>query len=207
MLPCTAFWACTQLFFAVLHNSNNCFEWVNKFLPAFLPTLIKTYPDLEIDLKHDLSRKITEKVINFSIDIGIVVNPIKHPNLIIKQLFTDLVTCWHADNLTEKDNILICDPDLPQTQFIIKKLNGMNIHYKRIIKNSNLEIIAKLTAAGVGIGILPSRVMASLNHHNVKMLDNAPTFKDEIALIYRHENKNTNAVREVAKHIRNISIL
>jgi DNA-binding transcriptional LysR family regulator len=177
------------------------------FLPTFLPTLLTQYPDLDIHLKHDVSRKITEGVINFSIDIGIAVNPIRHPNLIIKRLFSDEVACWHATTLTDinhQENILICDPELPQTQFILKKLNALNIRYKRIIKNSNLEMIANLTAAGAGIGILPSRVMTSLHHNNVKILDNAPTFKDEISLIYRHENTNTNAVREVARRIQNI---
>ncbi len=178
------------------------------FLPTFLPTLLTTYPELEINLKHDLSRKITEEIINFSVDIGIVVNPIKHPDLIIKKLFSDHVACWHAETLTDlynKENILICDPELHQTQFIIKKLNALNIRYKRIITISNLEMIANLTAAGAGIGILPSRVMQSLHHKNVKILDQSPTFKDEICLIYRHENKNTNAVREIAMKIKNIT--
>lgn len=55
-------------------------------LQAFLPTLITNYPRLEIQLKHNLSRKILEKVINLSIDIGIVVNPVKHPDLIIQKI-------------------------------------------------------------------------------------------------------------------------
>src|SRR4029079_13501420 len=46
-------------------------------LPHFLPGLLKKYPNLEIQLHHDSSRKITEKVINLSIDIGIVINPVK----------------------------------------------------------------------------------------------------------------------------------
>jgi len=180
------------------------------FLPTFLPTLLTTYPELEINLKHDLSRKITEEIINFSIDIGIVVNPIKHPDLIIKKLFTDQVACWCTEKLTslyDKENILICDPELHQTQSIIKKMNSINIRYKRMIKNSNLEMIANLTAAGVGIGILPSRVMTSLHPKGVKILDQLPIFKDEIYLVYRHENKNTKAVREVAAQIKNTTAL
>ena len=34
----------------------------------------------------------------------------------------------------------------------------------------------------------------------------APAFKDEIYLVYRHENKNTEAVREVAAKIKSMTI-
>jgi DNA-binding transcriptional LysR family regulator len=178
------------------------------FLPTILPKLITAYPELEINLKHDLSRKISEGIINFSIDIGIVVNPIKHPDLVIKKLFSDQVACWHSENLKVKhgnENIIICDPELNQTQSILKKLHSSGIKYKRIIENNNLEMIANLTAAGMGIGILPSRVMTSLHSKGVKMLDQTPLFNDEICLVYRHENKNTKAVKEVAAQIRDIS--
>jgi len=70
-----------------------CHSTIAIYLASkFLPDLLESHPKLEIHLKNDLSRKITEQVINLSIDIGIVINPIKHPDLIIRKLGTDEVT-------------------------------------------------------------------------------------------------------------------
>ncbi len=67
-------------------------------LHKFLPLLFSSYPKLEIRLTHDLSRKILEGVINLSIDIGIIVNPVKHPDLVIHKLYDDKVTLWHTSS-------------------------------------------------------------------------------------------------------------
>jgi DNA-binding transcriptional LysR family regulator len=179
------------------------------FLPRFLPTLLAKYPNLEIRLKHDLSRKIAEEVIELMVDIGIVVNPIKHPDLIIKKLFNDEVTCWHSSLLSAKvaasdEKIIICDPDLRQTQVLLKHIHKKGIKYQRMMTTNNLEVITRLTAEGVGIGILPGRVANSLPHSKLYRLPGAPTFHDEICLVYRHENRNMKAIQVVIEAIKNI---
>lgn len=177
------------------------------FLPRFLPTLLAQHPKLEVKLKHDLSRKIAEEVINFSIDVGIVVNPIKHPDLIIKKLFDDKVSCWRSNKLSKKatdDKIVICDPDLRQTQFILKKIHHKGIKSKRMITSNNLEVIARLTAAGTGIGILPGSVVNSLQQSKLYRVPNTPVYHDEICLVYRPENRNLKSVQVMLEAIKNI---
>lgn len=178
-------------------------------LPRFLPALLAKYSKLEIKLKHDLSRKIAEEIINFMIDIGIVVNPIKHPDLIIKKLFNDEVTCWQARKSSTKlissdEKIIICDPDLRQTQVLLKKIHSKGIKYKRMITTNNLEVVANLTAEGVGIGILPGSVAKSFHQAKLSQLSDAPVFHDEICLVYRHENRNLKTVQVVLEAIKNI---
>lgn len=177
-------------------------------LPRFLPTLLAKYSKLEIQLKHDLSRKIAEGIINLMIDVGIVVNPIKHPDLVIKKLCTDEVTCWYSRALPKKylasdEKVIICDPDLRQTQFLLKRIDDKGVKYKRIITTNNLEVIANLTVAGVGIGILPGSVVKSLQSTTLKQLVGAPVYKDEICLVYRHENRNIKTMQVVMEAIKN----
>ena len=69
---------------------------------GFLADLLENHPKLQINLQHDISRKFTEQVINLSIDIGIVVNPFKHPDLIIRKLCNDEVTFWVGNGKNEK---------------------------------------------------------------------------------------------------------
>ncbi len=61
-------------------------------LNLFLPRLLQNYPELKIQLVHDLSRKITEKVISFEVDFGIVVNPVRHPDIVLSELSDDDVS-------------------------------------------------------------------------------------------------------------------
>lgn len=178
-------------------------------LSGFLPTLFKKYPLLEIQLKHDLSRKILEGVINLSIDIGIVVNPAKHPDLIIHKLYDDKLTLWQTTdakmnnaNIYSDDVVIICDPDLMQTQWILKRINKLGIKYRRLIKSNNLEVIAKLTEHGCGIGILPTCVALSTCRSKLQPIAKMPIYNDEIYLAYRHENRQVKSIQIIIKAIK-----
>lgn len=176
-------------------------------LSELFPTLLENNPKLEIQLKHDISRIIMEQVISLSIDIGIVANPIKHPDLIIIKLCDDDVTFWTGpgarkiQNIHSKEAIILCDPDLTQTQSLLKAKKN-NIIYSRLIKINSLEVVANLTAKGCGVGILPTRVAQSLYPHKLKRILNSPLYHDEICLIYRNENRDIQAIKTIVKAIK-----
>lgn len=167
-------------------------------LSRFLPTLMAEHPKLNIKLKHDLSRHITEQVINLSVDIGIVVNPARHADLVIKKLANDKITLWqskrHAKPITP-ETILIYDPDLLQTQVILKKLKKQGMEFDRVLPTSSLEVIADLTEAGNGVGILPANI-AELHH--LTAVAKAPFYDDDICLIYHGQNREVKALQVIA---------
>ena len=174
-----------------------------------LPELLEKHPKLEIHLKHDISRKITEKVINLSIDIGIVVNPLKHPDLVIRKLCDDKVTFWTGEGLRETQNIyskhaiIICNPELPQAQYLLKTIKKLSLDSRRIITTNSLEVVANLTAKGAGIGILPTRVAKAMYPDLLKPVPDTPSYDDEISLIYRNENRNVQAMQMIISAIKN----
>lgn len=185
-----------------------CHPSIAKYtLPFFLPGLIKKYPNLEIHFKHDISRKITEGVISLAIDIAIVVNPVRHPDLIIYKLFKDEVTLWHNEKaLREFKNIpIICDPDLSQPQFILKQLKKGAAKYPRMYTTNSLDVIATMTASGCGVGILPKRIVLSTYPNQLKQLPKAPVCYDDICIIYRHENRNILAIQKIVSAIKKIT--
>jgi DNA-binding transcriptional LysR family regulator len=177
-------------------------------LSRFLPTLLIAYPKLEIQLKHDLSRNIAEEIINLSIDIGLVVNPVKHPDLIIHKLYDDKVTFWygavktHNQQIASGEAIFIFDPDLMQVQALLKRIHRQGIKYKRVITSNNLEVIADLTANGAGIGILPTRVALSTYPNKLVPVPKMPSYEDEICLVYRHENRDIKAIQAIVSAIK-----
>ena len=172
-------------------------------LGGVLPEILEAHPKLDIHLKHDLSRKITESVISGSIDMGIVVNPVRHPDLIIHKLCEDKVTLWAADgkrsiqDIESGEAILLCDQDLLQSQALMKQLKKAGITIKRTMNSSSLEVVANLTASGCGIGILPTRVAEALGNKKLKLVPKAPVFLDEVCLLYRVENKGIRAFQAI----------
>ena len=169
-------------------------------LKEFLPSITKEYPDLDINFMHGLSREMTEKVISWEADFGIVVNPVKHPDLVIIKLCTDDVTIFHRAKSLKR---LIFDENLLQSQTIIKKLKK-SFSFDRQIKSANLEVIANLTSEGMGYGVLPTRV-AKL-HKGLIPLKGAPIFKDEICLIYRPEKHKSVVSKKLIELIRKSKI-
>ncbi len=176
-------------------------------LARFLPKLMDQNPKIEIRLVHELSRKIVEKVIQMEVDIGIAVNPVKHPDLVIRTLCLDEVTLWAAKGyLQDKEkrvgsSVLICDPDLLQTQDILKKMKKAGIEFRRTITTSSLEVITKLVSSGAGVGLIPGRVVEASGYKDLVRVPKAPIFKDEICLLYRIENKNVRAIKFIGDQI------
>lgn len=168
-------------------------------LPKILKLLQKEMPLINFNLIHDLSRIITSKVIDFEVDFGIAVNPIAHPDLVIKELRKDIVTLFKVNNSSNK---IIYDPSLIQSQTILKSLNKTNIKVDGHIHTNNLEVIAQLCADGLGIGLLPKSIAKS--HANLKEIPNAPVYKDRICLIYRKEKHKNPTSKKLISLLRNI---
>lgn len=168
-------------------------------LPPFLPALLHAHRDLEIALIHDLSRNITRKVVDLEADAGIVVNPLPHPDLVIRSLARDKVTLWRNPNLRNED-VLLCEPSLLQTQDILRKLRRQGRSYRRIMECSNLEVLTRLAQSGAGTAILPERVARSQNRKLIPV-HGAPQFPDEIALIYRTEQRNLQSLKVLAEAV------
>lgn len=168
-------------------------------LDHFLPELTKNYPKLTFELHHGLSRVITEQVVSWKIDFGIVVNPKPHPDLVIKELCKDRVTLFKK---AKSKNKLIIDPNLKQVESIVKKLKIQQ--YEGVHTSTDLEVIAKLTSMGEGIGVLPSRVAAKYKH--ISMVQDAPDFHDKICLVYRVEKQKSLAAKKIIEVIINSRI-
>jgi LysR family transcriptional regulator, cell division regulator len=173
-------------------------------IPGFLPSLLQKYPKLELRMSHGFSYNLIDNISKFEIDIGILVNPMKQPDLVIRKLYEDYDTFWYAPNkksLDLKNPTILCDLDRSQTQILLKKFKKITTSNSRIITSSSLEMLSTLTASGCGIGILPARVVSSTNPGKLKQIPSAPTCHDEICLVYRHENKSVGAIKVVVEAI------
>lgn len=159
-------------------------------LPKFLRGLQAKHEDLHIGLSHALSREIANDVIEWRTDFGIVINPPKHSDLVIREIGTDEVTLWVARD-KKAQSVLISEPSLLQTQSLMKQLEKKGMHFRRRIECTNLEVIQALTQAGCGVGILPTRVARGPFHPPLQPYSaDAPIYKDSLCLIYRAGTQN-----------------
>ncbi len=173
-------------------------------LTQFLPELLKQHPKLEIELYHDLSRKICEQVISFELDMGIVVNPVSHPDLVIKEICQDTIQFWMSPQTkTVNTSVLICNPQLLQTQDLLQRMRKKKIEFSRVIHSSSLTVIADLVSMGTGVGILPSRVAA--NYELKSFGKDLPHYNDRICVIFRADMPKTYASRILVDAITSIS--
>lgn len=179
-------------------------------LAHFLPQIFKKHKDIEVQIEHDLSRKIVDRVIHFHLDIGIVVNPTPHPDLVIIKLADDIVTLWEKrDPDPHTNDVLIYDPNLLQSNEILAKLkrnkkSPLQSQNLRQIQTTSLELATQLAAAGVGRAILPTRVANEHAKSKLRAVKDAPTFSDEICLVYRQENKSLKMIEAFSTEIKKV---
>lgn len=165
-----------------------------------LRNLYSMYPGIELQLVHGLSRIVCENVISGAVDFGIVVNPVRHPELVIHKLATDEVSFWKATKGLE--DVLICNPQLVQTQTLLNKIKKKN-PFTRTIASDNLEVIATLTGAGTGVGILPTRAVQT-SAPDLKKLAGYPVFSDEITFVYRADLPKTASSRVIIETLKSL---
>tara|TARA_B110001454_G_C12723234_1_gene436040 strand:+ start:19925 stop:20758 length:834 start_codon:yes stop_codon:yes gene_type:complete len=175
-----------------------CHQTVAQYtLPSALVYLKKVAPDYKIKLVHGLSRDIQDQIQRGQIDIGIIVNANQVPDLVISKLGTDTVAVFSSEHYKSNDTV-ICNPDLFQTQSILKKWKDKP---SKTIHTDDLMLICLLASQNLGYAILPSRAI-QFSNFKLKQLTNTPIYKDEISLVYRPEFGKQKAEKLVIESIR-----
>ncbi len=177
-----------------------CHQSVGAYsLPSFLERLRQQAPFIEIELTHDFSRKITEGVVSFQIDIGFVVNPVRHPDLVLKKIGEDRVMFWKKAGMKTVPKIILADSTLAQIQEILGKTHSKNFKEWRLLNSPSLELIRTLTLSGQGIGLLPERVAKADGADLVPYDQSLPVFEDKIFVCYRKDVLSSKAGRELIR--------
>jgi DNA-binding transcriptional LysR family regulator len=137
-------------------------------LPAILSKYHKNYPEVDLTLKTGSTEENIQGVLQYELDGAFVAGPIKHPELIQKDVF-------------EEELVLITDTIHPpissikdiQTRTLLvfhtgcsyrKKLEQW-LHQERVIPNNIMEFgtldgIVGCVSAGLGLSMLPQSVVA-----------------------------------------------
>lgn len=169
-------------------------------LPKFLDQLHRHAPGVDVELLHDVSRKITEGVVSHSIDLGFVVNPVRHPDLVLKKIGDDRVLFWkRRGGSSELPQRIFADVNLIQMQDILGRTHTQSFKNWKLISTPSLELIRTMTLSGQGIGILPERVAKADGADLVPYDPSLPIFEDKIFIAYRKDVLSSKAGRELIR--------
>ncbi len=173
-------------------------------LPNSLPELLRKNKSLNISIHHGLSREINSAIISGKLDLGIVVNPLRHPDLVIIKLRNDKIGFWqHKDSSFDKGDVtLLCDSNLGQTQILINKYKKQGSTFSRIIECQSFELLAKLACQKVGVAILPESIAISKSNKMLEILNPKLYYLDEICLVYRVENRGVKAIKALVDSLK-----
>lgn len=183
-----------------------CHPSVGVFsFPHFLPALQRAHPALDIQLVHGPSRHITAEVVCWRLDFGIVINPVRHPDLVIHELGLDTVTFFRSPGKYNAD-VLLLQPDLQQSQTLVTKAEKQGLRFARTVESTSFETLLAVAEAGGGAVILPERVVRSGRQILKRLSPNAPEVQDRLCLVYRADIRSSAAAKAIIDSIRKAAI-
>ena len=175
-------------------------------LPAFMAWFLRAHPKVELRLWNGTSMQVHAELVDGRVDLGLIVNPGKHPDTVVTPLFEDTVELFHcfpparvADPAAALSSFpLIYVPELLQSQDLLRQLARRRVTPSRALPCSSLELVKSLVLDRVGIGILPRRVAEHRTAHRLRSLSPPlPLFRDRVALVRRYDVPRTAAIRAV----------
>ena len=167
-----------------------------RFANNFFSSLCEEYPGLFVELVLDRSADVVKSVVNFETDFGIVANPIRHSDLIIKELGTGQIAAWSRFPKNHA-KVLYYNADMIEIARILKSFEK----YK-LIPVSSYDVIANLLENSRGVGIIPSSV--AQRFPRLKKLSNIME-RVSINLIHRYDIPKSTAFNliknKIIKHV------
>lgn len=125
-----------------------------KYLPPLFSFLRKKNWQSPIETQLDRSSAITRRVMERKIDLGIVANPVKSRDLILRQIAVEHLELVAQNENISRENSLLFNP---QMLFAEGTLRGLS--FSKVIEIEDYDLIAEICAYNPDyVGILPSSV-------------------------------------------------
>lgn len=123
-----------------------------RFAENFFAELCEQHPGIYIELFLDRSAEVVKNVVSTELDLGIVANPLRHPDLVIHELGLGSIKCWTRFPKNHS-KVVYYNPDMIDIARHLRRFSN----YK-LIPVGDYEVIASLLVASQGVGVLPSSV-------------------------------------------------
>ena len=173
------------------------------FLPQVFSRLIVELPDIDLQVFSARSSEVQQAVLERECDLGLVINALPQPDLVLTTVCSDAVTVvasaaclgqHHSDSrafLMERPLFFL---EQPPFTTLLERLTVQGLRPGRCVPLGDLEMVKALAVAGVGSAVLPLRV-ASYGQTDLLPLDPAlPRMDDLVHLIVRYDTPRVRAL-------------
>lgn len=140
----------------------------------------------QIQITLGTSPHITDLINNGEIDCGIVVNPIKHPSLILNFIGEDEFNIWKGTHNLQHQRIFFDSQNHQSTQLIRKLQQQKEFQKYQLIDLKDFNLIYQMYTSGMGHVALPRRMFKKSPS---PLLSTLSSLKDKIYLARRVENR------------------
>jgi predicted transcriptional regulator len=168
---------------------------LGKFIIPKIEDKILKQKDIHLSYSFMNSRKVTEEVINGHLDLGIVADPQKYPELVIKPLWKEYIGLYSKDG--KRKNTVIYNSNMI---FANKTLNKLTFKEKR--KIDDYSIIHSILKRTNQMGLLPNPIAESEN--KLKLIEKFQPYIN-ICLIYSSSKAKTKGLSKVLSIIKDCS--
>jgi DNA-binding transcriptional LysR family regulator len=173
------------------------------FLPALVERLYREVPRLELSLWNGTSREVERAILERTAQFGLVARRYPYPELVGVDLFHDRTELFvlgppprglaRAKQRLRGGPLLYVE-HLPQEPEILRELAQSGLLPDRRLVCGTLELVKSMALAGLGVGILPSRVARYGYPDALQLLHSSfPAVEDVISLVYRSDLHRTKA--------------
>ncbi|MEL6184775.1 MAG: LysR family transcriptional regulator substrate-binding protein, partial [Myxococcota bacterium] len=199
------------------------------FLPDFLDRVLREAPDINVTLHNGGSASVLEAVVSRDIHFGIVVNPHRHPDLVLIELFRDAVDVFvgaPADSpeisepeayygplgarFTDLDaarsyfenHPLIFPGRVSECRALLEELAKQGFEPSRRLNCGDFGLVKSLALAGIGPALIPRRIAAHGTPQRLRRLHfGLPVYRDAIYLVFRADMHRTRAANHLKEEL------
>lgn len=169
------------------------------FLPELLRSFLAEHDRIDLEVRNHGSDAIRELVIAREVHVGLVVNPRPHPDLVMVDAFTDVVTPMalaRASSLDAASRILACStlvvPSRAPFDALAARMRDSGFRPARTMVTGDLGLARSLAVSGIGPALLPWRV-ATDGAPLVPLHPDLPCHEDRVMLVWRGDLPRTKA--------------
>ena len=175
------------------------------FLPGLLRAMSERAPSVQVALASGSSSQIRDRVLAHEVHVGVVADVAPHPNLVIVELFEDAFEVFEATSrpapasdgearAAVRRGPLLYAEGIPASDALLELLAAGAEVTAQPLPCGDLELVARLTGAGIGVGALPRRMVSA--DARVRPLHAAlPRAVVTVAAIYRGDMHRTAGAR------------
>ena len=199
------------------------------FLPEFLETVLRDAPKVTVTLHNTSSSSVLDAVVSRDVHFGIVVNPRKHPDVVLTELFRDAIDVFvgvdddaapveepeayygeagsHFADVEEarayfESHPLIYPSRVGECVSLLEALAEQGFEPPRRLDCGDFGLVKSLALAGIGPALLPRRIAAHRTPQRLRRLHHAlPVFQDSIHLVFRADMHRTRAANYLKEEL------